>query len=144
MSQAKERLSHSKAVHRRTVLAEERGKLSSGFLLQKIVDGEQAARRFGEVKSILEQTPSELELTPQERASLQIELIWLELKLERIKPSERDSRLQGTLNVLQTEMPEVYEWLTTENSNNLSPLANIRNRVFPPTKIGGYYTKRVE
>ena len=142
MNQGKEKLSHSGAVHRREVLAKERRKLPSDFLLQKIVDSEQAVRRFGKVKSILEQVESELELTPEEQASLKIELIWLELKLERIKPPERDSRLQRTLNNLQAEEPEVYEWLTTEKSNGLTPLANIRNRVFPPTNIGGYYTKR--
>lgn len=143
MNQIKEKLSHSEAAHRREVLAEERKKLPPDFWLQRIADKGQVARRFGEVKGILGQTESEVELTPRERASLQIELIWLELKLDRIGPSEKDSRLQRTLNTLQLERPEVYQWLTSENSNDLTPLADIRNRVFPPVEIRGYHTKRV-
>jgi hypothetical protein len=144
MSQGRERLSHSEAVHRRTVLAGERRKFSSDFWLQEIANREQAIARFGEVRGILEQTSRGLlELDIREQVSLEVERIWLEFRLEQIKAPEKDSRLQRTLNLVEKEEPKIYQWLISENSDGLTPLAKIRNRVFPPGKIRGYHTKRM-
>lgn len=136
---SKEKLSSSEAAHRRQVLAEERRKIPPDYFSRRIIDALQAERRLVEVGNLLEREDG---LSPSEKASLKIEVIWLEFRLERITQAERQSRLQTLLNRLEEKEPEVYNWLIDENENGSTPLAQIRDIVLPPVKIGGYYTKR--
>lgn len=135
----KEKLTSSEAAHRRQVLAEERRTLLPDYLTRRIIDTVQAERRLVEVGNLLEREDG---LAPSEKASLKIEEIWLEFRLERITQAERQSRLQRLLNRIEEEEPKIYSWLIDENENGSTPLARIRDSVLPSVKVGGYHTKR--
>lgn len=145
---SQERLSSSEAAHRRQVLAEERRKPS--FIEQTIFEKEQAERRFVEVKSLLNSEGTALEeLAVQEelsleqiRVSLEIEQIWLKFRLEHISQAKRQSLLQKKLDKLEREDPDLLEWLTTSDEDDEALLGSIRNRVIPPIRVKGFYTKR--
>jgi len=137
-----ERLSSSKAAHRRQVLAEERRKPEK-LLMQGIREKVLAEKRIVEVEQLLNSKGKKTtEILPKDKVSLEIELIWLRFRLERITPAERQSLLQKKLNALEQESPEIFNWLTTENESGFAPLARIRDSVMPPIEIKGYHTKR--
>lgn len=137
-----ERLSSSKAAHRRQVLAEERRKPEK-LLMQGIREKVLAEKRIVEVEQLLNSKGKKTtEILPKDKVSLEIELIWLKFRLERITPAERQSLLQKKLNALEQESPEIFNWLTTENESGFAPLARIRDSVMPPIEIKGYHTKR--
>jgi len=139
---SKERLSSSKAAHRRQVLAEERRKPEK-LLMQGIREKVLAEKRIVEVEQLLNSKGKKTtEILPKDKVSLEIELIWLKFRLERITPAERQSLLQKKLNALEQESPEIFNWLTTEAENGFAPLARIRDSVMPPIEIKGYHTKR--
>lgn len=143
----REKLTPSESVHRRRVLAEERKKgLPPGFLEQQVSDSIQAERRLGEIEFLLDAGKPEKslaqDLTPVIEASLRAEKVWLQFRLGRITQAERQSHLQRMLNSLEDEQPDVFRWLTEEDDEGLSPFVRIRDKVIPPSKAGGYYTKR--
>lgn len=141
----RERLPFGIAAQRRQVLAEERSRLD--YTERQIEHGIRekglAERRLVEVKDLLDsQTSRPLRDCTSEEIGLRVELIWLEFRLERITQAKRQSQLQGLLNGLEVENPEVFQWLTGEDEEGKTELARIRNQVIPPIDIKGFYTKR--
>jgi len=136
---SKEKLSRGQASYRREILARARQTTPPDLIEQRIADQQQAKKRFEEVKRLL---MTEDNLTPPEKISLRVEKIWLAFRLGRIPQSERQSRLQRMLNDLEKENPDLFQWLTEEDDQGLTLLARIRDKVLPPQRIGGYYTKR--
>lgn len=133
--------SHGEAVHRRRVLVQKRKKVPPDLIKWPVTEQQQTKGRLEEITNLLE---AENRLSPQKKAALKaVEGIWLEFKLGEITQSKRQSVLDKFLNDLKQEEPEVHLWLTTKNGDNgPPPLVAIRDRVMPPRKIGGYYTKR--
>ena len=133
-------LSSGEATNRRRVLAQERREIPQDPLDRVIRTRQEAEERLCYITKTLDQ---ENNLTPQGRASFKIETIWLEFKLGRTTSAERQSAWQRFLNQLKKEDSDVYTWLLEEEEKKgTSPLAIIRDRIFPPEKIGGYYSKR--
>jgi len=118
---------------RRSSSAAHRSILPDNFLEQRIKGSEQAKRRLEEIRNLFNLERSR-ELVPRERASLEIELIWLEFRADKITSEERQSCLQEKLNVWEREEPDLFNWLVGENGDGLNPLSRIRNRVVPPFK----------
>lgn len=141
----RERLAPSESIHRRRVLAGERKKLPPDFLEQRVIDLIQAENRLKEIEALFDAgkpgESSAQDLTPNEMASLGIEQIWLSFILRRITQAERQSYLQRTLNFLEGEQPDVFQWLIGKNGEGSTPLARIRDRIMPSRQVGGYYTK---
>lgn len=128
------RPSRGESIRRREALAESRRERASERPVLTVEEKDR--KRLGEIEELLGG-----ELSDQDRASLMIEKIWWNFKLERISADERTSMLQRVLNQLKKKSPPLYNWLNAEK-NGVSPLAEIRNKVYPPVKVGGYYTKR--
>lgn len=142
---SKERLSHGKAVNRRRILAETR----QNAVLdtdKHIIEKEQARKRLMEIDHLLlpdNQTLSmmnkqELEQT---QTGLEIERVWLQLKLGVITPAQKQQVLTDKFDQLKKHKPALYKWLTN-NEHNLSMAERIRDKVNPPIHVGGYYTKQ--
>lgn len=139
------RLSHSKVKHRRGTLAEARRGVFD--VDKRIIDRSQAERRLAQIEELLSPDnqslstldAQELELT---RTGLEIEYIWLKLKLGIITQTENQQLLTSRFDELQQTKPDVYQWLVLENEHGLSMAQWIRNKVFPPTLVAGFYTKR--
>jgi hypothetical protein len=128
---------HAERVHRRRVLA--RAGKASTDIASVLSAEEKDRRRLGEVeKNLLDNG-----LPPQERVTLAVERIWLRFRLEKISTDQKTSELQNFLNQLNKEDPSLYDWLT-EEEEGVSRLVEIRNRVCPPQRVGGYYTKNTK
>lgn len=134
----KEKLTPSERKHRRKILAKTRREVSPDFFEQESRNKIQTERRLAEVGDVLEDGI----LTPEQKANLELELIWLRFKTDLISSRDRQSFMQRKLNELKKENPQVFEDLITENGEGKTKLARIRDRVIPRTKIGGYYAKR--
>ena len=140
-SERRGELSHSEEVHRSRVLADARRRPSLSEERWSVEEVEKARKRLIIVEEMLSPV-SEINMTRLERASLQIEGIWLRFKTGKISENERQSDLAITLNHWNTYDREVFVLLTQENGDGVSRLVEIRNKVVPPIKIGGFYTKR--
>lgn len=134
MSKERERPSHSAAVHRRRVLAQERREPSPALIGRQ----PEEPQRLSDVVKLLKSDS----LISQERASLEVEAVWLQFKSGRMSSSNRQSTLTRLLDNMEKTQPEVYRWLTIEGKDGVSPLTEIRDKVIPPVKIAGYHTKR--
>lgn len=77
----------------------------------------------------------------QTRTGLEIEHIWLQLRLGIITPAEKQRLLAGKFDELEKHKSSLYRWLT-ENEHGLSMAERIRDKVMPPIRVAGYYTKR--
>jgi len=144
------KLSRSEAKYRRRVLSEARKKDWKKEVFnvdQRITDKIQAKQRLMKIDQILspeDQTLSTMEdVTDQEReqirTGLEIEHIWLQSKLGTITSAEKERSFAGIFNGLKKAKPDVYNWLVATNEDGLSMLEQIRNKVFPPIHVGGYY-----
>ena len=78
----------------------------------------------------------------QTRTGLEIERLWLQLKLGIITQPEKQQSLEGICNELKEYKPDVYNWLFAEDQHGLSMVKRIRDKIFPPIYVGQYYTKR--
>lgn len=141
----RDRLPHSEAVHRRRILAAKR-KAEVFDVNKKILETSQAQERLEEVRRLLSPDDTTLSsLNPQEleqtRTALEIESIWLQFKLGIITQADKQKLLTGKFDELKETKPNVYTWLIDENEHGLSMAEKIRDKVIPPTHVGGYYTK---
>ncbi|MFA4827245.1 MAG: hypothetical protein WC596_03290 [Candidatus Shapirobacteria bacterium] len=140
-SERKGESSHGEKVHRSRVLAAARRESSFDEERWSVEEVEKARKRLMSVEAMLSPV-SEANMTPFQKASLEIEKIWLRFKTGKISGSERQSNLGRTLNYWETNNHEVFDQLTQENGDGITLLAGIRNRVIPPINIGGFHTKR--
>lgn len=141
MSDSEKEPPHGEQVYRRRVLASTRQKSSLDGERWSVEEVEKARERLMSVEAMLSPV-NEANTTPFQRASLEIEKIWLRFKTGKISGSERQSNLGRTLNYWEINNHEVFDQLTQENGDGITLLAGIRNRVIPPINIGGFYTKR--
>lgn len=128
------KLSRGEAKRRRRVLAEERRRVPDQKI---IIDIGRAELRLGEVSALLEDET----LESKDRISLEVEQIFLLCRVGKIDQSERQSRHDRLLKRLQVENAELLDYLMREESGT-TPFGEIRDRIFPPSKIAGYHTKR--
>ena len=135
-------------MHRRRVLAAAR-QAAVFDVDEKIIEKEQARRRLEQIEELL--TPGNTSLSllnneerEQTRNGLEIELIWLQFKLGRITQVEKQQALSTKFDELEKVNPDVYQWLTSRNEQGLSMAERIRDKVIPPIRVAGYYTKRLE
>jgi hypothetical protein len=141
----KEHLSRGEAVNRRRALAIAR-KTALLDIDARILEKQQARDRLQEIDwelspeslTFSEMTQPELDQT---RVALEIERIWLQSKLGIITPVEKQRSFDDIFKKIQRK-PEVHRWLTSENEHGVSMLQRIRDKVIPPIRIEGYYTKR--
>lgn len=143
---SKEHLSKSERIHRRRALADHR-RHDLDVVSRQIIKKIEAKNRIMEIDALLSpKNPTLRLLAPMEseqtRASLEIEKIWLQLKCGMIKQDEHSQLLQQKFTDLEKKMPDVYHWLTDMNLDTLSRAQQIRNKVIPPIRIEGFYTKR--
>jgi len=137
--------SHGEAVNRRRILAETRQRAVFN-VDQRIIERSQAGRRLTEIDQILSPDDKTLSIMniqerEQTRTGLEIEHIWLQLKLDIITQAEKERLLADKFDELEKHKPSLYRWLT-ENEHGLSMAKQIRNKVMPPIRVTGYYTKR--
>lgn len=132
----KERLSKGAARHRREVLAFARK--------DQNFDPEIKEKSLTEKKSeAVVKKLQEDELTPEQKAFLKVEKIWLDFKMHIIDQRERQLRLNKLLNELEKKSFDVYRKLAVEKTENgVTKLVEIRDRIMPSIKIEGYHTKR--
>jgi len=136
--------SHGEAVHRRRALADGRQGVSE--INKRIIDRIQGKQRLEEIGNFL--SPEDLTLAsmqhPQQeqtRAELEIEQMWLQLKLGMITQEQQRQLLTSKFDELEKGKADVYHWLV-DNANGPSRAQQIRDKVMPPIRIAGYYTKR--
>lgn len=146
LKEGQPRPSRGRAKHRRRVLAEARREKGPMPLQTTIADIEQAQRRLEQVqresaRREISELSVDLEIV-KKTVALGMEEVWLEFRLGRITQAERQSAIQRGLNTLEKEQPDIYNWLMGEDPNGETELARIRDRVFPPKRIGGYRVKR--
>ncbi len=142
----KERLPHGKAVNRRRILAETRQRAVFN-VDQRIIERSQAERRLMEIDQILSPDDQTLSIMndqerEQTRTGLEIERIWLQFKFSMITPVEKQRLLAGKFDELEKTKPDLYNWLVARNEDELSMAERIRDKVMPPIRVAGYYTKR--
>lgn len=75
------------------------------------------------------------------QAELEIEQIWLQLKLGIISPDEQKQLLSGKFDELEQMKPGVYKQLVASD-HGMSVAQQIRDKVMPLIRIAGYHTKR--
>lgn len=143
---SKEQLSKSERIHRRRTLADHR-RHDLDIVSRQIIKKIEARNRITEIDRILSpKNPVLRLLAPMEReqtrAILEIEKIWLQFKCGMIKQDEHSQLLQQKFTELENGKPDIYHWLTDMQLDTLSRVQQIRNKVFPPVRIGGFYTKR--
>jgi len=97
--------------------------------------------RLRYIRRLLDLEISE-EWLPKQKASLEIELIWLEFRTGEITLEERQFCLQKKLDVWEKEEPDLFNWLIGENGNGLNPLSRIRDRVIPSRGKRSYFSER--
>lgn len=138
--------SHGKQINRRRVLAEARREPSPDREERRTADSKDDPIRQARIRLLnveLALSPNNEEsMAPSEEASLEIERIWLEFKVGDISADERNSRFQKKLDDWGTSNPDVFDLLTRVNGSGVNRLAEIRDKVIPPIKIGGFHTKR--
>lgn len=138
--------SHGEAVNRRRILAIAR-KTAVLNVEARITDKNQARDRLIEIDRTLspdDQTLSEMTDPEREqtRTGLEIERIWLQLKLNIITPAEKELSFAGIFKELEKKS-DVHNWLFAEDQHGLSMMVRIRDKVMPPAiYVGGYHTKR--
>lgn len=146
MSIVEQEPSHGEQIHRRRVLAEARREPPPDREERRTADSKDDPIRLArvELRNIEARLSpdSETSMTPLDRASLEVEKIWLKFKVGDISADERSSRFQKKLNDLETSSPDVFDLLIRENGSGFTLLAKIRDKVIPPTEIGGFHTKR--
>jgi hypothetical protein len=113
----------------------------------RIIDKRQARERLMEIDQYFSPEDQSLSImNDQEReqtlTSLEIERLWLQLKLGIITQAEKQQSLEGICKELKENKPDVYNWLFAEDKQGLSMVRRIRDKVFPPIYVGQYYTKR--
>jgi len=104
-----------------------------GFLEKKVVDERDARRRLRVIEELIGSEVSS-QLAPRERASLEIEAIWLEFRIGKITSEERQRCLQDKLDIWKKKEPDLFEWLVCQEDNQPNPLSRIRDRIIPPLK----------
>ena len=140
----KEQLSHGGAIHRRREIGAARQDISR--LSKEIIGRLEARTRLKEIDSLLSPGNPILSLVSyvdrdKDRASLEIEQIWLKYKLGISTQAEQQSGLSKKFDDLEKGMPAVYDWLT-KIDNGPSKAQQIRDKVIPPIRIAGFPTKR--
>ena len=140
------RLPHSEAAHRRRILAATRQAVVFD-VSRKIIETSQARQRLEEIGEFLSPDNTSLSfLNAQEleqtRTTLEIEGIWLQCRLGIITQPEKQQLLTSKFDELEQTKPDVYQWLVAKSEHGLSMAEQIRDKVFPPTRFAGYYTKR--
>ncbi len=135
------------AIHRRRILA-----VARRFAVfdpdERIIEMSQAKQRLAYIDQLLSpDDPTLSDLNDQEREQTQtgveIERIWLQLKLGRITQEEKKRLLAGKFDELERDKPGVYNWLVARDKHGgLSMAERIRDKVMPPTRVEGYHTKR--
>ena len=140
------RLPHSEAVHRRRILAATR-QAAVFEVNERITERSQAGRRLAEIEELLSPDNQSLSVLnaqelEQTRTGLEIEHIWLQFKLGSKTQPEKEQLLKSKFDELEQANPDVYQWLVSKNEQGLSMAERIRDKVIPPTRVAGYYTKR--
>jgi len=140
------RLPHSEAVHRRRILAATR-QAAVFKVNERITERSQAGQRLAEIEELLSPDNQSLSVLnaqelEQTRTGLEIEHIWLQLKLGSITQPEKEQLLKSKFDELEQANPDMYQWLVSKNEQGLSMAERIRDKVIPPTRVAGYYTKR--
>lgn len=140
------RLSHSEAVNRRRILAATR-QAAVFDVNEKITERNQAGRRLAQIEELLSPDNQSLSILnaqelEQTRTGLEIERIWLQFKFSIITTAEKQQLLTSKFDELEQANPDVYQWLFSENEHGLSMAQRIRDKVIPPIRVAGYYTKR--
>ena len=107
------------------------GILPDNFLEQRISEDGDVRIRLKAIRDLFNLETSR-KLVPEERAILEVELIWLELRTGEITSEERQSCLQEKLDIWEKEAPDIFNWLIGVNGDGLNPLSRIRDRVIPP------------
>jgi hypothetical protein len=112
-----------------------------------IIEKSQAGRRLTEIEWTLSpdsQTLSEMTdlERDQTRTGLEIERIWLLLRLGIINKDDKQRSFAGIFDELEKTKIGVYNWLVARNEHGLSMAERIRDKVMPPIRVAGYYTKR--
>ncbi len=140
------KLPHSEAVYRRRILAATRQAVVFD-IDKKILETSQAQERLEEIGKLLSPDDTSLSLLNaqelgQTRTGLEIEQIWLQFKLGMITPAEKQQLLANKFDELEKSNPDVYQWLVSGSEHGLSMAERIRDKVMPPIRVEGYYTKR--
>ena len=140
------RLPHSEAVHRRRILAATR-QAAVFKVNERITERSQAGQRLAEIEELLSPDNQSLSVLnaqelEQTRTGLEIEHIWLQFKLGSISQPEKERLLKSKFDELEQANPDMYQWLVSKNEQGLSMAERIRDKVIPPTRVAGYYTKR--
>lgn len=128
-------LSKGEARHRRKVLSSARK--DQGFKQEVREKSLTEEKSEAIVKKLQED-----ELTPEQKVILEVERIWLDFKIHKIDQQERQLQLNKLLNELEQKSPDIYKMLTVEETNGITKLVEIRNRIIPFVNIEGYHTKR--
>ncbi len=133
------------AKHRREAIAKFRRENTSR-VTQQIIDTLKAKQRLADIGMLL--SPDNVSMSmknPAERermqAELEIEQIWLQLKLGIISPDEQKQLLSGKFDELEQMKPGVYKQLVASD-HGMSVAQQIRDKVMPLIRIAGYHTKR--
>ncbi|HHT9138813.1 MAG TPA: hypothetical protein ACFYEK_16420 [Candidatus Wunengus sp. YC60] len=140
------KISKGEAIYRRRVLAEAR-RTTVFDVSKRIIEKEAAKDRLDQIDGLL--FPEGMELSvqnPQEReqirAGLEVERIWLLLRIGMIGSAEKQRMLSDKFERLEKSMPDVYHWLTDRNGNELTMAEKIRDKVMPSIRVSGFYAKR--
>lgn len=147
MSIAERGPSHGKQVQRRRVLGEARREPLPDRGERRTIDSKDDPIRQARIRLLsveLALSPdNEESMSPSEKASLEVERIWLKFKVGDISERKRLAEVDSILDNLSRKNPEVHKSLTKLNGDGMTTrLVEIRDRVIPPIKIGGFHTKR--
>jgi len=141
---SKEQLSYGGAKHRRSELSTFRKEVSD--LNKRITEELNAQDRLAEIGTRLSGDPTlsiaNLMEREQTRAELEVEQLWLQLKLGFISQGQQQQLLSREFNKLEKGMPDVYNWLVGIDLHGPTRAQQIREKVIPPIRIAGYSTKR--
>lgn len=138
--------SQGEAKHRRDELAKaRRGEVFD--VNKRLIERTTALTRLDEINRLL--SPNDMTLALMDdserartKAGLEIEQLWIQNKFELITTAERQHKLSEILVKLEGSNKDVYSWLTNRNGNDPTMLEKIRDKVMPPIRVAGYYTKR--
>lgn len=142
----KKELPHGGAIHRRNKLAEERKDVS--HIYKQILEVDVNKRRLAEVGKLLSDPilsvadPVKQLEQKQNRASLEIEEIWLKGKVGIITQAQSQHEASIKFNELEKGKPDVYQWLVEARLDEPTKAQQIHDKVFPPIRIAGFRTKR--
>jgi len=142
------RPSKSEAAFRRRILSETRRSIVVGENTP-IVGKEQAAVRLVVIRDMMDpknEAHTRFSVMSEEErdlvmAQLEIEEIWLRLRLESISSAQKDELLGNKLGELRSKKPHIYDRLIKEDHALQSELTRIRDKVMPQS-VGGYHTRR--